>query len=60
MDIELAGATLRLLPGRAAFLPAERALLVADAHLGKAHSFRRQGVPVPAGTTAEEIGRAHV
>ncbi len=51
LEIALAGAALRLLPQRAAFLPAHGALLVADAHLGKAVSFRRLGVPVPSGTT---------
>jgi DNA ligase-associated metallophosphoesterase len=52
-----AGATrLVLLPQKAAFLPAQRALLIADAHVGKAVSFRRQGVPVPRGTTSETLG----
>lgn len=55
MEIVLAGAPVRLLAGRAAYLPDHRALLVADAHLGKAHSFRRLGVPVPAGTTADAL-----
>jgi uncharacterized protein len=45
VTIELAGTELQLLPERAAFLPGERALLVADAHIGKAVSFRRLGVP---------------
>jgi DNA ligase-associated metallophosphoesterase len=51
MEIALAGATLHLLAQRAAYLPEHRTLLVADAHLGKAVSFRRLGVPVPSGTT---------
>ena len=46
-----------LLPGRAAFLPATSTLLVADVHIGKAASFRRLGVPVPAGTTAANLVR---
>lgn len=48
-------------PSGAAFLPDHAALLVADAHLGKAASFRRLGVPVPTGTTAttlQEVGDA--
>jgi uncharacterized protein len=57
MDIEVAGVPLRLLAQRAAFLPASGWLLVADLHLGKAQSFRRLGVPVPAGTTAESLAR---
>ncbi|MBG6080983.1 DNA ligase-associated metallophosphoesterase [Rubrivivax gelatinosus] len=55
VQIEVAGQALVLLPERAAFLPAENALLVADAHLGKAQSFRSLGVPVPAGTTSQTL-----
>lgn len=55
--VEVGGATLGLLPERAAHYPAEHALLVADVHLGKAHSFRRLGVPVPEGTTAGTLAR---
>lgn len=51
------GAVLQLWPHRAAFDPVSRSLLVADAHLGKAQSFRRLGVPVPGGTTAETLAR---
>ena len=46
---------LTLLPEKAAFLPASRTLLIADAHIGKAVSFRRFGVPVPSGTTRETL-----
>lgn len=49
--VEVGGAELQLLPGKAAWWPAERTLLVADAHIGKATSFRRLGVPVPEATT---------
>jgi DNA ligase-associated metallophosphoesterase len=51
LEIEVAGTRLRLLAQRAVLLPAQATLLVADAHLGKALSFRRLGVPVPSGTT---------
>ena len=54
--IEIGGESLTLLPERAAFMPAHRTLLVADAHIGKAVSFRRLGVPVPRGTTTETLG----
>jgi uncharacterized protein len=47
--------TLHLLPERAAFLPDTSTLLIADAHIGKAVSFRALGVPVPAGTTTENL-----
>jgi len=55
LEIEVAGAPLRLLAQRAAFLPEQQTLLVADAHIGKAVSFRRLGVPVPSGTTAQSL-----
>jgi DNA ligase-associated metallophosphoesterase len=55
LAIDVAGLRLMLLAQRAAFLPGHGVLLIADAHLGKAHSFRRLGVPVPAGTTAEML-----
>ncbi len=57
LDLQAGGTTLRLLPQRAAYLPVHRALLVADAHIGKAVSFRRLGVPVPGGTTTETLQR---
>jgi len=58
-DLALAwgGADLWLCPERAAFWPGERALFVADFHLGKAHSFRRLGVPVPGGTSQANLAR---
>lgn len=55
MHIEVAGETLLLLPQRAAYWPAARALLFADAHFGKAAAFRAKGVPVPRGTTAANL-----
>jgi DNA ligase-associated metallophosphoesterase len=46
-----------LLPERAAWLAEAGLLLVADAHFGKAASFRRLGVPVPQGTTHANLAR---
>lgn len=57
IEIQLAGTLLQLLPERCAYVPAARTLLVADAHLGKAHSFRRLGVPVPEGPTQDTLAR---
>jgi len=54
--IVVGGQPLWLLPERAAFLPETSTLLVADAHIGKALSFRKLGVPVPHGTTSETLG----
>lgn len=48
---------LKLLPGGALFLPALSMLLIADAHFGKAVTFRRCGVPVPEGTTDDTLQR---
>jgi DNA ligase-associated metallophosphoesterase len=53
--IAAAGRALTLLPEKAAFLAASRTLLVADAHIGKAVTFRALGVPVPRGTTSETL-----
>ncbi len=50
-----AGRPLTLLAEKAAFLAAGRTLLVADAHIGKAVTFRALGVPVPRGTTSETL-----
>jgi DNA ligase-associated metallophosphoesterase len=49
------GRPLTLLPEKAAFIATSRTLLVADAHIGKAVSFRALGVPVPRGTTSETL-----
>ena len=53
--IAAAGRALTLLAEKAAFVATSRTLLVADAHIGKAVSFRALGVPVPRGTTSETL-----
>ncbi len=55
VTLQVAGNTLMLLPEKVIFLPDADTLLVADAHIGKATSFRQLGVPVPAGTTGETL-----
>jgi DNA ligase-associated metallophosphoesterase len=57
LALDWGGGRLWLCPERAAFAPDHAALLVADFHLGKAHSFRRLGVPVPGGTSAVNLQR---
>jgi DNA ligase-associated metallophosphoesterase len=52
-----AGETVQLLGERALWWPAERCLLLADLHLGKAASFRAAGQPVPVGTTQRNLAR---
>jgi uncharacterized protein len=46
-----------LLADRAVWWAAERTLVIADLHLGKAATFRARGLPVPAGTTARDLSR---
>lgn len=53
----LAGTPVVLHPSGALFIPGQGTLLVADAHFGKAVSFRRLGVPVPQGTTTATLDR---
>jgi uncharacterized protein len=55
LRIRVADADVVLHPSGAALLSSDQTLLVADAHFGKAVSFRKLGVPVPSGTTAETL-----
>lgn len=57
LRIRLAGQDALLHPSGALCLCDQRLLLVADAHVGKAVSFRKLGVPVPSGTTSETLAR---
>ena len=56
-SLTLRGQTLALLPERAAWHAASRTLFIADLHLGKSASFRAQGLPVPSGTTQDNLDR---
>ena len=51
MNVELAGEHLQLAPEKAIWWSARNTLLIADAHFGKAASFRARGVPVPEAST---------
>lgn len=53
--VQVAGESLLLLPEKAVYWPAEEMLIIADIHFGKAASFRALGVPVPRGTTSENL-----
>lgn len=57
LNIDIAGETLQLLPQRAVYWPSRQTLLIADIHFGKAAAFRAQGVPVPSGTTTDNLAR---
>ncbi|MEJ6021966.1 ligase-associated DNA damage response endonuclease PdeM [Ramlibacter sp. PS4R-6] len=55
LRIAVAGDDVVLHPSGAALLATHKTLLIADAHFGKAVSFRKLGVPVPSGTTSETL-----
>lgn len=55
--LRLRGQALSLLPQRTAWHAASRTLFIADLHLGKSASFRARGLPVPAGTTQDNLDR---
>jgi uncharacterized protein len=57
LRIALAGHDVVLHESGAALLCASHTLLVADAHFGKAVSFRKLGIPVPQGTTSETLAK---
>ena len=56
-EIDFGGATLTLTGDRAIWWADERALLLADVHLGKPASFRERGAPVPEDVTAGDLAR---
>ena len=53
--VQVAGESLLLLPEKAIYWPREKMLIIADIHFGKAAAFRALGVPVPRGTTSENL-----
>lgn len=55
LTLEVGGEPVVLRAERALVVPRLSTVIVADVHLGKPDSFRRQGVPVPVGTTARDL-----
>jgi DNA ligase-associated metallophosphoesterase len=53
--VELAGETALLLAQKAVYWPREKMLIIADIHFGKAAAFRSFGIPVPSGTTTQNL-----
>jgi DNA ligase-associated metallophosphoesterase len=53
--IRAGGALLTMLPQRALFWRRRHMLIVADVHFGKAAAFRAKGIPVPRGTTQQNL-----
>ena len=56
-EVEWCGQTLTLLAERAVWWASQRALIVADLHLGKPEHFRLFGAPVPEEVTRADLGR---
>jgi DNA ligase-associated metallophosphoesterase len=57
LAIEVAGEQVMLLPERGLFYPHAGALLIADAHWGKAAAFQTHFMPVPAGSIEDDLDR---
>lgn len=55
--LTLAGEEVRLLPERGLFWQRACMLVIADVHWGKAATFRAAGIPIPGGTTGEDLAR---
>ena len=49
--------TVVFLTDKAVFLPEHRTLVLSDVHLGKAGTFRANGIPVPEGDNARDLAR---
>ena len=54
-ELLVAGELLLLLAQKALYWPSRKTLIIADIHFGKAASFRAQGIPVPRGTTTQNL-----
>jgi DNA ligase-associated metallophosphoesterase len=57
LDLHLAGEPVRLMADRALYWPAQRRLMIADLHLGKADTFRAAGIALPRGGTGHDLAR---
>lgn len=54
-EVNLAGEDVVLLAQKALYWPREKMLVIADIHFGKAAAFRSFGIPVPSGTTTQNL-----
>ena len=57
ISLTLAGEQVCLMSERALYWPGTSTLVVADLHWGKASTFRAPGIPVPVGTTSDDLAR---
>jgi uncharacterized protein len=55
LELDVAGEQVWLLPQKALYWPRQALLAIADIHFGKAAAFRSFGIPVPHGTTNENL-----
>ena len=55
--VSLGGVDALLMARRSLFLPGSRTLVVADVHWGKSAAFRAAAIPVPPGTTSDDLER---
>lgn len=55
MRVEISGEEFELLHQKGLYWPRERALLLADLHLGKINHFRKAGIPIPARANERNI-----
>ncbi|MGP1717372.1 MAG: ligase-associated DNA damage response endonuclease PdeM [Methylophilus sp.] len=56
-SLNIGANTLLLLADKAIYWPQQKAMLIADAHFGKAAAYRALGQPVPQGTTSHNLQR---
>ena len=56
-QVRLAGEDVLLLPERAVYWPRAATLVAADFHWGKGATFRAAGIPIPTGTTSDDLAR---
>ena len=54
---QMLGEQLQLLPDKAIYWPSQRALLIADSHLGKIRHFRKSGIALPGSAAYENLHR---
>ena len=57
VSLTLAGEQVYLMSERALYWPGTSTLVVADLHWGKASTFRAAGIPIPIGTTSDDLAR---
>lgn len=57
LEFAFGGEPLQALGDRALYWPARNRLMIADLHLGKGDVFRRTGIAVPRGGTAQDLAR---